>query len=118
VHLDHPVTLPQRHTHSADPHRPDGSPRALRIGFGGPVGSGKTATIAALCRALRDRLSLAVVTNDIYTQEDAAFLRREAVLPSERIAAVETGACPHTAIRDDLRQPRSRRATRTDAGPA
>ncbi|MEU8876721.1 urease accessory protein UreG [Streptomyces javensis] len=102
MHLDHPVTLPQRHTHSADPQRSDGSPRALRIGFGGPVGSGKTATVAALCRTLRDRLSLAVVTNDIYTQEDAAFLRRQAVLPPERIAAVETGACPHTAIRDDI----------------
>jgi urease accessory protein len=102
VHLDHPVTLPQRHTYSANPHRPDGRPRALRIGFGGPVGSGKTAAVAALCRTLRDRLSLAVVTNDIYTQEDAAFLRREAVLPPERITAVETGACPHTAIRDDI----------------
>ncbi|MFI7502492.1 urease accessory protein UreG [Streptomyces sp. NPDC049687] len=102
MHLDHPVTMPQRHTHSADPQRPDGRPRALRIGFGGPVGSGKTATVAALCRTLRDRLSLAVVTNDIYTQEDADFLRREAVLPPERITAVETGACPHTAIRDDI----------------
>ncbi|MEF9907039.1 urease accessory protein UreG [Streptomyces sp. P9-A2] len=102
MHLDHPVTMPQRHTYSADPRRPDGSRRALRIGFGGPVGSGKTATVAALCRTLRDRLSIAVVTNDIYTQEDAAFLRREAVLPPERITAVETGACPHTAIRDDI----------------
>ncbi|MCP3767974.1 MULTISPECIES: urease accessory protein UreG [unclassified Streptomyces] len=102
MHLDHPVTMPHRHTHSADPQRPDGSRRALRIGFGGPVGSGKTAAVAALCRTLRGRLSLAVVTNDIYTQEDAAFLRREAVLPPERITAVETGACPHTAIRDDI----------------
>jgi urease accessory protein len=81
---------------------PDGSRRALRIGLGGPVGSGKTATVAALCRALRDRYSIAVVTNDIYTREDAEFLRREAVLPPERITAVETGACPHTAIRDDI----------------
>ncbi|MFI8965865.1 urease accessory protein UreG [Streptomyces sp. NPDC053493] len=87
---------------SADAHRPDGSRRALRIGLGGPVGSGKTATVAALCRALRDTLSLAVVTNDIYTREDAEFLLREAVLPPERISAVETGACPHTAIRDDI----------------
>ncbi|MFJ4892927.1 MULTISPECIES: urease accessory protein UreG [unclassified Streptomyces] len=87
---------------SADAHRPDGRRRALRIGLGGPVGSGKTATVAALCRALRDELSLAVVTNDIYTREDAAFLLREAVLPPERITAVETGACPHTAIRDDI----------------
>uniref|UniRef100_UPI0007C63EE1 urease accessory protein UreG n=1 Tax=Streptomyces scabiei TaxID=1930 RepID=UPI0007C63EE1 len=83
-------------------HRPDGSRRALRIGLGGPVGAGKTATVAALCQALRDELSLAVVTNDIYTREDAEFLLREAVLPPERITAVETGACPHTAIRDDI----------------
>lgn len=87
---------------SADAHRPDGRRRALRIGLGGPVGSGKTATVAALCRALRDEMSLAVVTNDIYTREDAEFLLREAVLPPERITAVETGACPHTAIRDDI----------------
>ncbi|WP_405698474.1 urease accessory protein UreG [Streptomyces coelicoflavus] len=86
---------------SADARRPDGTRRALRIGLGGPVGSGKTATVAALCRALREELSLAVVTNDIYTREDAEFLLREAVLPPERITAVETGACPHTAIRDD-----------------
>ncbi|WP_151475441.1 urease accessory protein UreG [Streptomyces albicerus] len=102
MHLDH------NHTHdgppavSADAHRPDGRRRALRIGLGGPVGSGKTATVAALCKALRDELSLAVVTNDIYTREDAEFLLREAVLPPERITAVETGACPHTAIRDDI----------------
>ncbi|MEV4611426.1 urease accessory protein UreG [Kitasatospora sp. NPDC049258] len=76
--------------------------RALRIGLGGPVGSGKTATVAALCRVLRDELSLAVVTNDIYTTEDAEFLLRNAVLPPERIIAVETGCCPHTAIRDDI----------------
>ncbi len=90
MHLDHPVTMPHRHTHSAEPLLADGSRRALRIGFGGPVGSGKTATVAALCRTLRDRLSIAVVTNDIYTQEDAAFLRREAVLPPvEGTVAVE-----------------------------
>ncbi|MFE0702307.1 urease accessory protein UreG [Streptomyces sp. NPDC058872] len=100
MHLDH-----GRAHHgavSADAHRPDGIRRALRIGLGGPVGSGKTATVAALCRALRDTLSLAVVTNDIYTREDAEFLLRNAVLPPERIRAVETGACPHTAIRDDI----------------
>ena len=74
----------------------------LRIGIGGPVGSGKTALVAALCRALRDELSLAVLTNDIYTTEDADFLRRHAVLPDDRIAAVQTGGCPHTAIRDDI----------------
>ncbi|QIY58353.1 urease accessory protein UreG [Streptomyces sp. RPA4-5] len=103
MHLDHAETFPERHTYSAaDPVRADGRRRALRIGLGGPVGTGKTATVAALCRALRDELSLAVVTNDIYTREDAEFLLREAVLPAERISAVETGACPHTAIRDDI----------------
>ncbi|MEU5051762.1 urease accessory protein UreG [Streptomyces sp. NPDC021096] len=103
MHLDHPDAFPHRHTYSAaSPLRPDGSRRALRIGLGGPVGSGKTATVAALCRALRDELSIAVVTNDIYTREDAEFLLRNAVLPPERITAVETGACPHTAIRDDI----------------
>jgi urease accessory protein len=100
MHLDHSHDGPA--AVSADAHRPDGSHRALRIGLGGPVGSGKTATVAALCKALRDELSLAVVTNDIYTREDAEFLLREAVLPPERITAVETGACPHTAIRDDI----------------
>ncbi|MEW1659279.1 MULTISPECIES: urease accessory protein UreG [unclassified Streptomyces] len=103
MHLDHQDGFPERHTYSAAaPLRPDGTRRALRIGLGGPVGTGKTATVAALCRALRDELSIAVVTNDIYTREDAEFLRREAVLPTERIVAVETGACPHTAIRDDI----------------
>ncbi|MEU0740282.1 urease accessory protein UreG [Streptomyces sp. NPDC006134] len=100
MHLDHSHDGPA--AVSADAHRPDGTRRALRVGLGGPVGSGKTATVAALCRALRDELSLAVVTNDIYTREDADFLLREAVLPPERISAVETGACPHTAIRDDI----------------
>jgi urease accessory protein len=75
---------------------------ALRIGVGGPVGSGKTALIAALCRELRDELRIGVVTNDIYTTEDADFLRRNGVLPVERIVPVETGGCPHTAIRDDI----------------
>ncbi|MFC9621254.1 urease accessory protein UreG [Streptomyces sp. NPDC056930] len=102
MHLDHSVTMPQRHSHSAEPLRADGSRRALRVGLGGPVGSGKTASVAALCRTLRDRWSIAVVTNDIYTREDAEYLLREAVLPPERITAVETGACPHTAIRDDI----------------
>ena len=74
----------------------------LRIGVGGPVGSGKTALVAALCRQLRDDLSVAVLTNDIYTTEDADFLRKHAVLPLDRIAAVQTGGCPHTAIRDDI----------------
>ncbi|MGQ0546795.1 MAG: urease accessory protein UreG [Betaproteobacteria bacterium] len=73
----------------------------LRIGIGGPVGSGKTALTLALCRALRDRYELAVVTNDIYTEEDAQFLVRNEALPPERIIGVETGGCPHTAIRED-----------------
>jgi len=94
------------HTHpepGLDPHAPlHPGIRALRIGIGGPVGSGKTALVAALCRALGTELRLAVVTNDIYTTEDADFLLRNGVLPAERIRAVETGCCPHTAIRDDI----------------
>ena len=74
---------------------------ALRIGIGGPVGSGKTALTLALCLALRDRYSLGVVTNDIYTAEDAKFLVEHAALPQQRILGVETGGCPHTAIRED-----------------
>ena len=74
---------------------------ALRIGIGGPVGSGKTALTLALCLALRDKYSLGVVTNDIYTAEDAKFLVQHAALPQERILGVETGGCPHTAIRED-----------------
>ena len=73
----------------------------LRLGVAGPVGSGNTALVEALCRRLRDRLELAVVTNDIYTQEDAQFLTRAGVLEPERIRGVETGGCPHTAIRED-----------------
>lgn len=88
------------HTH--DQPAPPRENRALRIGIGGPVGSGKTALVAALCRALRDEISLAVVTNDIYTTEDADFLRQAAVLDLDRIVPVRTGCCPHTAIRDDI----------------
>ena len=73
----------------------------LRLGVAGPVGSGKTALVEALCRRLRDQLQLAVVTNDIYTQEDAHFLTRAGALDPERIRGVETGGCPHTAIRED-----------------
>ena len=73
----------------------------LRVGIGGPVGSGKTALTLALCRALRDRYQIAVVTNDIYTEEDAQFLVRNEALAAERIIGVETGGCPHTAIRED-----------------
>ncbi|GAA4221787.1 urease accessory protein [Streptosporangium album] len=85
------------HHQAADPHG-----RALRLGIGGPVGSGKTALTAALCRTLGQTLRLGVVTNDIYTTEDAEFLRAAGVLDPDRIAAVQTGCCPHTAIRDDI----------------
>jgi urease accessory protein len=87
---------PDRH-HAAPKHG-----RPMRLGIGGPVGSGKTALTAALCKVLKDELNLAVVTNDIYTTEDADFLRRNAVLDDDRIMAVRTGCCPHTAIRDDI----------------
>ena len=73
----------------------------LRVGIGGPVGSGKTALTLALCKAMRDKYEIAAVTNDIYTQEDAQFLVRNEALPPERIIGVETGGCPHTAIRED-----------------
>lgn len=73
----------------------------LRVGIGGPVGSGKTALVDALCKKMRDRFQMAVVTNDIYTKEDAQFLMRSQALPEDRIIGVETGGCPHTAIRED-----------------
>lgn len=73
----------------------------LRIGVGGPVGSGKTALLDVLCKAMREQYDIAVVTNDIYTQEDAKFLTNSEALPAERIVGVETGGCPHTAIRED-----------------
>ncbi|GIH68633.1 urease accessory protein UreG [Sphaerimonospora thailandensis] len=87
-----------------DPHGDHVLPhgRALRLGIGGPVGGGKTALVAALCRSLGLAHRLGVVTNDIYTTEDADFLRRAGVLAPERIVAVQTGCCPHTAIRDDI----------------
>lgn len=81
---------------------PRGSARGLRLGVCGPVGTGKSSLIALLCRELAGELSLAVVTNDIYTDEDARFLRSAGVLDPARIRGVETGACPHTAIRDDI----------------
>jgi urease accessory protein len=98
------------HDHGAPGHAHDhevpapgtGRDRPLRVGIGGPVGSGKTALVAALCRSLAGELSIAVVTNDIFTREDAEALRRMRVLPDDRIVAVETGCCPHTAIRDDI----------------
>ncbi|MGH2365305.1 MAG: GTP-binding protein, partial [Chloroflexota bacterium] len=75
---------------------------ALRIGIGGPVGSGKTALVDTLCRRLASTLDMAVITNDIYTREDADFLVRAGSLPADRIRGVETGACPHSAVRDDI----------------
>jgi len=86
-------------THDSSAPKTHSSP--LRVGIGGPVGSGKTALTLSLCRALRDRRRIAVVTNDIYTEEDAQFLVRHEALPPERIIGVETGGCPHTAIRED-----------------
>jgi urease accessory protein len=98
LHLED--ALLQHTTHG----EPAAAPRrkSLRIGIGGPVGGGKTALVAALCRTLGTELSIVVVTNDIYTTEDADFLTRNGVLPQERIRAVRTGCCPHTAIRDDI----------------
>jgi urease accessory protein len=96
---------PHHNDHHTHAHATGGAPpgaRVPRIGIGGPVGSGKTALVAALCRALGEELTIGVVTNDIYTTEDADFLRGAGVLPVERIRAVQTGACPHTAIRDDI----------------
>ncbi len=80
----------------------DYAKRAFTVGIGGPVGSGKTALLLALCRALRDQLKLGVVTNDIFTREDAEFLTRHEALPAAQIRAVETGGCPHAAIREDI----------------
>jgi urease accessory protein len=83
---------------------PTQSTRSLRLGIAGPVGTGKSSLIALICREMAGELSLGVITNDIYTDEDARFLRSAGVLDPERIRAVETGACPHTAIRDDVSQ--------------
>jgi urease accessory protein len=97
-HADHPGHFHERPARR----RRDYGARAFTVGVGGPVGSGKTALLLALCRLLRDRLSLGVVTNDIFTREDAEFLTRNGALPKERIRAVETGGCPHAAIREDI----------------
>src|SRR5437762_3384108 len=97
-HADHPGHFHERET----PRRRDYRARAFTVGVGGPVGSGKTALVLALCRALRDRLRLGVVTNDIFTREDAEFLHRHEALPPAHIRAVETGGCPHAAIREDI----------------
>ncbi len=108
-HDGHPH--PHPHEHADTPglfrerepaRRRDYHQRAFTVGIGGPVGSGKTALVLALCRMLRDRMSLGVVTNDIFTREDAEFLHRHEALPHDRIRAVETGGCPHAAIREDI----------------
>src|SRR5216683_1926393 len=96
--MDHAGRFEER----GGPLRRDYAARAFTVGIGGPVGSGKTALVLALCRALRARHSLGVVTNDIFTREDAEFLVRNQALPPERIRAVETGGCPHAAIREDI----------------
>jgi urease accessory protein len=111
--------LPHDHTHLHHHDEPEGpghfaerpaplvrdyGSRAYTVGIGGPVGSGKTALLLALCRRLRDDYSIAVVTNDIFTKEDGEFLVRHQALPADRIRAVETGGCPHTAVRDDVSQ--------------
>ena len=101
THDDDP-TSPGAFERRARPKRRDYATRSFTVGIGGPVGSGKTALLLALCRKLRDRHQLGVVTNDIFTKEDAEFLMRHEALPANRIRAVETGGCPHTAIRDDI----------------
>jgi len=107
VHL-HPTLIDALSTDQTGPGGSSGAGgtlptgRALRVGVGGPVGSGKTALVASLCRRFAGAIRMAVVTNDIYTTEDADFLVRAGVLAPERIRAVETGCCPHTAIRDDI----------------
>jgi urease accessory protein len=108
---EHDGLAPHSHEHLEDPghfhrrarvQRTDFGARSFTVGIGGPVGSGKTALLLALCRALREKYSLGVVTNDIFTKEDAEFLMRNQALPIERIRAVETGGCPHAAIREDI----------------
>lgn len=96
--LDHPGHFHEREL----PQRRDYRQRAFTVGVGGPVGSGKTALMLQLCRRLRDRLSVAAVTNDIFTKEDGEFLVRHEALPAARVRAVETGGCPHAAIREDI----------------
>src|ERR1700689_2275826 len=95
-------THPGRFRDRQPTRRRDFGERAFTVGIGGPVGSGKTALVLALCGALRDRLSMGVVTNDIFTREDAEFLHRNTALAAGRIRAVETGGCPHAAIREDI----------------
>jgi urease accessory protein len=99
---DHDPGDPGHFDEREPPRRRDYARRAFTVGIGGPVGSGKTALVLAVCRALRDRLRIGVVTNDIFTREDAEFLVRHQALPDGAIRAVETGGCPHAAIREDI----------------
>jgi len=101
-HLEHPGNYNERPTAPNTDGSRDYEERAFTVGLGGPVGSGKTALMLALCKKLRDRMSVAAVTNDIFTREDGEFLTRNNALPKERIVAVETGGCPHAAIREDI----------------
>ena len=98
-HMEHPGNFDERQLPATGR---DYSRRAFTVGVGGPVGSGKTALLLALCKELRERFSLAAVTNDIFTREDAEFLIRNEALEPDRIEAVETGGCPHAAIREDV----------------
>jgi urease accessory protein len=97
-HIHHDHIHDSNHTHHTGSRRG----RSLRVGIGGPVGTGKTELVSCLCRVFAGELSMAVVTNDIFTKEDAAILERKGVLDPNRIVAVQTGCCPHTAIRDDI----------------
>jgi urease accessory protein len=101
-HRHEPMDGPGHYQARARPLRTDYRERAFTVGIGGPVGSGKTALVLELCKRLRDRLNIAVVTNDIFTREDAEFLVRHGALAADRIRAVETGGCPHAAIREDI----------------
>src|SRR5688572_24987291 len=96
--MEHPGHFHERDT----PLARDFTKRAFTVGVGGPVGSGKTALMLQLCRAMRAQWNIAAVTNDIFTKEDGEFLIRNEALPAERIRAVETGGCPHAAIREDI----------------
>jgi len=101
-HMDHPGKFDERPTVGTSTSDRDFDERAFTVGLGGPVGSGKTALMLALCKKLRDRISIAAVTNDIFTKEDGEFLTKNKALAKERIVAVETGGCPHAAIREDI----------------
>ena len=101
-HTHEPIPSPGDFNARAPPLRRDFSHRSFTVGIGGPVGTGKTALMLALCERLRDQLSVACVTNDIFTREDGEFLTKHGALPAERIRAVETGGCPHAAIREDI----------------